>query len=419
MESILKSSKQDWLYLILSSFSSFGVIGFYFILSNLVKLDETLSLTICFALFSVLFDFRHFFPTYLNTFGDRLYYQQNKNWLWVSLLFIVLFPLLSFGILMQGQVIEYNSQLVFVFARRVTLLIGFYHLIAQQWRFIELFKMRFREPQDDSGIWEKRMLFVGSFIPLIYLAKTHLIWFNDENAAFTPNSNELNYVLEFWSEIALFCLIIGVFFSLIGFVFSVEYRLKIIARKCCYLLVGLFGLIKCVLNYGSDQVLYVFLLVLTISFFFCLLFVVLKAFQFRKFNRKKWFFFSSILVINAVVLTLPLQHKAVLLLALAVPHAIQQLVFSNQVAVRYYSQSTEKHGFAAFLARKSLWMMVFTFTFAILLEWGRTVITFNFMDSPDGLVLKNAFGILFFSFLLVHYFLEAQRWNTTAHSVMN
>ena len=322
MENILKNAKQDWMFIILSTVSGFLMIGFYFVLANLVKLDEFTAFLVTLILFSLLFDVRHFFPTYTRTFLDKAYFKENKSWLLGSTAAIFLIPLISYLILIQGEAMAYNGQIVLSFARRVTLTLGFYHLIKQNWGFIAIYKKKFNEPEDGSDRWEKLLLLSGSFIPFVYLAKTKIIWFLDETSAFSPNANELNYVLEFWGKISAFMLVLGLFFLVIGFAINARPQYKYVSRNLGYYFVGIFILIKLILANGSDKVLYILLVVLTIIFVVSLILTVLKAIQFGKLNVRKWAMFISALVLYWGVLSLPLDNKMLIIIGITIPHNI-------------------------------------------------------------------------------------------------
>ena len=410
MENILKNAKQDWMFIILSTVSGFLMIGFYFVLANLVKLDEFTAFLVTLILFSLLFDVRHFFPTYTRTFLDKAYFKENKSWLLGSTAAIFLIPLISYLILIQGEAMAYNGQIVLSFARRVTLTLGFYHLIKQNWGFIAIYKKKFNEPEDGSDRWEKLLLLSGSFIPFVYLAKTKIIWFLDETSAFSPNANELNYVLEFWGKISAFMLVLGLFFLVIGFAINARPQYKYVSRNLGYYFVGIFILIKLILANGSDKVLYILLVVLTIIFVVSLILTVLKAIQFGKLNVRKWAMFISALVLYWGVLSLPLDNKMLIIIGITIPHNIQYLAFVGLFNKKHYANSAQNHGLATILSQKAILFFIVSVLFSFVFELGRTGTTMNLFTEPDAFILKNIVAFLFLSLVLHHYYLDAVIW---------
>ncbi len=410
MENILKNARQDWMYIILSTVSGFLMIGFYFVLANLVKLDEFTAFLITLVLFSLLFDVRHFFPTYTRTFLDKEYFKEHKSWLLGSTAAIVLIPLISYFILIQGEAMAYNGQIVLSFARRVTLTLGFYHLIKQNWGFIAIYKKKFNEPEDGSDRWEKLLLLSGSFIPFVYLAKTKTIWFYDEISAFTPNANELAYVLEFWGKISAYMLVLGLFFLVIGFAINARPQYKYVSRNLGYYFIGIFILIKLILVNGSDKVLYVILIALAVLFVFSLILTLQKAFKFGKLNIRKWAMMLSALVLYWGVLSLPIENKGLIIIGITIPHNIQYLAFVGLFNKKHYGGSTKNHGLATILSQKAILFFIVSVLFSFVFELGRTGTTMNLFTDPDAFILKNIVAFLFLSLVMHHYYLDAVIW---------
>ncbi len=410
MESILRNSRQDWAYIILSTLSGFLIIGFYFLLTNGFGLATETAFLITLLVFTLLFDVRHFFSTYSRTFLDRHYLRENKSWLLGSAAAIFLLPMLIYIILIQGEVKDYNSYLVFVFGRRITLILGFYHLVKQNWGFMAIYKKKFQEPEDGSDRWDKLLLLSGSFLPLVYISKVDLTWFMDEDAAFTPNANDLMYIVEFWGKLAACCLILSMVFLLVGFALKTRVQYKFVSRNLGFYFLGLFILIKLILNNGSDVVLNTILVLLGIVFAISLFMSLQKALKFGKFNTGKWAVLISSLVLYNGILLLPLdiENKTILVIGITIPHNIQYLTFVQFFSSKQYSNSDKDHGFAKVLSRKVILFLAVSLLFSLVFELGR--IGTGFFAAPDSWLLKNTVAIVFLSFVLHHYYLDAVIW---------
>lgn len=410
MESILRTTRQDWAYIILSTLSGFLIIGFYFLLKNGLELEPETSLLITLLLFTLLFDVRHFFSTYSRTFLDKHYFRENKSWLLGSTAAIFLIPLAVYFILIQGEVMDYNSYLVFVFGRRITLILGFYHLVKQNWGFMAIYKKKFNEPEDGSDRWDKLLLLSGSFLPLAYISKTDLVWFQDEASVFTPNANDLMYIVEFWGKLAGSCLILSLLFLLAGFALKLRAQYKFVSRNLGFYFLGLFILIKLILNNGSDAVLNAILIALLAVFGISLAMSVQKALKFGKFNTGKWAVLISSLVLYNGILLLPLEieNKTILVIGITIPHNIQYLTFVKFFSSKQYANSDKDHGLAGILSRKIIVFAGASLLFALLFELGR--VGTGYFAATDSWLLKNTVAIIFLSFVLHHYYLDAVIW---------
>ena len=410
MENILKNARQDWMYIILSTVSGFLMIAFYFVLKNLVKLDEFTASIITLVLFSLLFDVRHFFPTYTRTFLDKDYFRENKSWLLGSTAAIIFIPLISYFILIQGEAMAYDGQIVLSFARRVTLTLGFYHLVKQNWGFIAIYKKKFNEPENGSDRWEKLVLLSGSFIPFVYLAKTRIIWFADETSAFTPNVNDLAHVVELWGKISAFTLVLGLFFLVIGFAINAKPQYKFVSRNLGYYFLAIFVVIKLILVKGSDEVLSALLIALFLVFILSISITFQKAIKFGKLNVRKWAMFVSAFVLYWGVFSLPIENTMLIIIGITIPHNIQYLVFVGLFNKKHYSKSAKNHGFATILSQKAILFFLVSLIFAFLFELGRTGTNLNLFTEPDAFILKNIVAFLFLSLVLHHYYLDAVIW---------
>lgn len=410
MQSILRNSRQDWAYIILSTLSGFLILGFYYLLKDAFALEKETAFLITLLLFTLLFDVRHFFSTYARTFLDKHYFRENRSWLLGSTAAIFVIPLLVYVILIQGEVIAYNSYIVFIFGRRIVLILGFYHLVKQNWGFMAIYKKKFGEPEDGSDRWEKALLLSGSFLPLVYLAKTDLLWFLDEEKVLTPNANDLMYIVEFWGKIASSCLLLAIFFLAVGFLAKARVQYRFVSRNIGFYFLGLFILIRVILANGSDIVLNSIMSVLMIVFVVSLFVSIRKAMAFGKFNLGKWAVLISALILYNGVLLLPIDtdNKTLLVIAITIPHNIQYLTFVNFFSSKQYANSDKDHGFAKILSRKIVLFISVSLLFAIVFELGR--IGTGYFAAPDSWLLKNTVAIIFLSFVLHHYYLDAVIW---------
>lgn len=408
MQNILHSSRHDWMYIILSTLSGFFMIGFYFLLKDGFSLLPETALLITFILFSLFFDVRHFFPTYTRTFLDKSYFQENKRWLIGSTLAIILIPMMSYLFLIQGEAAAYDGSLVVAFARRVTLVLGFYHLIKQNWGFIAIYKKKFNEPENGSDRWEKLVLLSGSFLPLVLLSKNDPIWFSDEVSAFTPSANELSYVLEFWDKLAGSTFLLGIGFLLVGFVLKTRVQYKYVSRNLGFYFIGIFILIKSIMHYGSESVLNVLIVALTITFFVSLALTIQKAIAFGKFNTRKWAMLGSALFLYWGILSIPVDNNLLHVIGITIPHNIQYLSFVRFFNKKQFENEPNKHGIAYYLTQRVLLFFAVSVVFSAIFELGRTG-TIHLSDT-NSFILRNTVAIFFLSLVLHHYYLDAVIW---------
>lgn len=384
------------------------MIGFYFFLERILSLSTDTALLITLIIFSLLFDVRHFFPTYTRTFLDKRYFQENKSWLLGSTLAIIFIPMLIYLALIQGDAVAYDGSLVVAFARRVTLVLGFYHLVKQNWGFIAIYKKKFNEPENGSDRWEKLVLLSGSFLPLVLVSKNDLIWFRDEVSAFTPTASELPYVLDFWDKLAGTALLLGMIFLIIGFVIKVRAQYKYVSRNLGFYFLGIFILIKSILSYGSDIVLNVLIVALTVTFFVSLAITIQKAVAFGKFNTRKWAMLGSALFLYWGILSIPVDNNFLLVIGITIPHNIQYLAFVRLFNKKQFENSPNEHGFAKYLSQRVLLFFGISIVFSALFEFGRTGTIY--LTDTNSFILRNTVAIFFLSLVLHHYYLDAVIW---------
>lgn len=412
MESILRNSRQDWIYIILSTMAGFFMVGLYFFLLDIVRLNPDLALLITLLIFTLFFDVRHLFSTYSRTFLDRSYLRENKSWLWVSFAAILLVPMVSYLVLIQGDFKAYNSSVILAFATRLTLILGFYHLVKQNWGFMAIYKKKFGEPEDGSDRWEKLLLLSGSFLPLAYIAKTTPVWFPGEVTALSPDPAQLEYVISLWEKISQFMLVAALLFLLTGFVLKTKVQYKYVSRNLGFYFLGVFILIRIILSDGPDTILNSIVAGLAILFVISAFISIRKAISFGRFNTGKWaVLITSLILYNGIIL-LPIENKAIIVMGITIPHNIQYLTFVNFFNSRQYAHSEKDHGFARKMSQKIGLFIVASMVFAFFFELGRTGIRYLNLDMPvdDLYLLRNTVAIVFLSFVLHHYYLDAVIW---------
>jgi hypothetical protein len=412
MNTILSSNRKDWFYIIGSSISGFFLIGFYLFLKSIVQLDEEWAFLATFLCFTLLFDVRHLFSTYSRTILDQDYTSTHKGWLWKSWLTIVIIPILGLYFISKGEYFAYNTSIVLIFATRMTIVLGFYHLVKQNWGFMAIYKKKMNEIEDGSDRWEKLLLLSGSFLPLAYIAKTQIIWFPGEEIAFQPNINQLPYILDLWQKISLFCLILGAVFLLVGFVFKSAVVYKFVSRNLAYYFLGIFLFIRCIQFQGFDWTMNLLLIILALLFFTSLIFTIVKANKRNSSNPRKWAVLISSLILYTGVLLFPIEHKYVLVMAVTLPHNIQYLSFVKFFNEKVYLNSTKKHGLAKAMTQKMGLFIIISFVYALLFEAGRTGIKFLPLHEwgDGGFIIRNVILLFFISMVLHHYYLDAVIW---------
>jgi len=410
MESILDNQQQDRWYLGYSVVAGFLLVSIYYALDVMFALEEQSAFLITFAFYAVLFDVRHFFPTYARTLFDKQFMKENKSWFLLSWFLILALPLVAFIILSQGEFYSYNSFIVLSFILRLTYVFGFYHLIKQNWGFMAIYKKKHNEPEDGSDRWEKLLLLSGSFIPFVYLSKVAPVWFGGDNYAFTPGPNELQYAIDLWMKIGNVCFIFGIFFLLVGFVFKSAPQFKYVSKNIGIFLAFVFILIRWILNSGADKALNGVLILLALIFIVSLVLVVKRTIDKKIKNPEKWMVLISTLVLYNGILILPIENKIILAMAITIPHNIQYLAFTKVFSKRFYLNSKNDHGFAAVLAQKTLVFFSISVIYALLFETSRTGIKFIPSTSESFDYYRNMFSLFFIGMVLHHYYLDAVIW---------
>lgn len=412
MQAILENEKRDWILIIGSTLSGFILVGFYLVLKNIFLLGNDISFFVTFLIFTLLFDVRHLFSTYARTIFDKVYAKEHKNWLVKSWLAIVLIPSFGLLILSRGEFFAYNTSVILIFASRVTIVLGFYHLVKQNWGFMAIYKKKLNEPDNGSDRWEKLLLLSGSFLPLALIGKIQHVWFPGEEIAFSPAAAQLPYIIHLWEKIAIFSLVLGITFLLVGFVFKSSAVYKYVSRNLGYYFVAIFLFIRLILFYGADLAFLVILSVFSVIFICSLIITIKKAKEHNVKNPKKWaVLISSLLLYNGILL-LPIDHKYVLVMAVTLPHNIQYLSFVNFFSLKYYTSSTKNHGLAKSMSQRFILFLFLSFIYAFIFELGRTGIKYLPMENlgDTGFIVRNFILIFFLSMVLHHYYLDAVIW---------
>lgn len=411
MDSILESKTKDQLYIIYSAISGFLLIGFYYFLCNFVHLNPDTSIFITFLIFSIFFDIRHLFPTYSRTFFDKQYMAEHRKWYYFSWFLVLFIPVCSFIYLSSGQFSSYNSFIVFSFLLRLTYLLGFYHLIKQNWGFMAIYKKKFNEPEDGSDRWEKLMLLSGSFISFTYLSWKNPVWFKwIDPYAFSPDDKAYLYTVEIWHKIAATSFVFALFFLFIGFVAKVIPAYRFVSRNLGFLFLFVFILIKWILSVGKDLPLQTLLSLLIFIFIISSFFVFRRTFQKKIFNKEKFMvLFASLILYNGVAL-IPLDNIHLFAMAVTLPHDIQYLEFVHFFNRKYYANSTKNHGFAKKLAMKTPLFIFITFVYAFIFEGLRTGVAYVPIYTDSFNYFRNLIAVFFLGMVHHHYYLDAVIW---------
>lgn len=410
MQSILGNLQKDRWYIVYSSLAGFALVGFYYILKQVIGLEEQYSFLITFGFYAVLFDVRHFFPTYSRTLFDKQFMKENRKWFIPSWVLIIAIPIIAFALLSQGTFRSFNSFVVLAFILRLTYVLGFYHLIKQNWGFMAIYKKKHNEPEDGSDRWEKLLLLSGSFLPFVNLSKVAPVWFGGDKYAFTPGEKEMQYVIDLWLTMGNACFIVGIFFLLIGFVFNSAPQYKFVSRNIGLFLVFTFLLIRWVISSGAEQALSYLMIILLIIFVVSLFLVVKRTIDKKIHNPEKWMVLISTLVLYNGILFLPIENKFILAMAITIPHNIQYLAFTKVFNKRFYENSTKDHGFATVLAKKATVFFVLSVLYAFLFESTRTGIKYIPSSSEDFDYYRNMVAVFFVGMVLHHYYLDAVIW---------
>ncbi|TNF46804.1 MAG: hypothetical protein EP305_09835 [Bacteroidetes bacterium] len=412
MESILESSSKDRWYLIYSSLSGFVLVAIYFLLKDVLKIGDSASFFSVFIVFALLFDVRHFFPTYTRTILDKSFMKENKGWFLSSWAFILLVPIVAMMLMSSSEFRAFDSYLIFSFTLRFTYIIGFYHLIKQNWGFMAIFKKKNGEKEDGSDKWEKLALLSGSFLPFVYVSLKNPVWFEGGQYIFAPKSEQLPYILNFWQNISLGLLILGFLFILISIAFKSIPQFKYVSRNLSGLFFGLFILVRWILVSGKDVPLYSIMIFLGLIFIYSLY----KSISMEKirghWNKEKWMIFISSLVLYNGILLLPIENKFIMIMAITIPHNIQYLGFTGAFNQRYYLNSKKEHGLAKVLSEKAVVFFLLSVFYAFVFELSRTGIKYvDWFDSNDTLrFVRNIIGIFFLAMVWHHYYLDAVIW---------
>jgi hypothetical protein len=410
MKPVLETVQKDWLYIILSPISGFLLVGFYFLMINLTS--DLIAFFSTLFLYSVLFDLRHLFMTYTRTLFDKVFMESNRKWFITSWLLIHLIPLIFFFGLSMGEHMSYRSSIVLSFTSRMVFVLGFYHLVKQNWGFMAIYKNKLSENDPVVDRYEKLLLLSGSFLPLIWVAWQQPIWFSGEQIAFAPKPEEMDFVMAVWRHIGVGCLITSLIFLFVGFGLKVIPQYKYVSRNIGWLFFASFLMIRLVLHYGSEIVFQFIFSSALLLFFFGLIQTIRSAMKAAVFNTGKWaVLIASFILYNGIFL-MPIEEKIIAVMAVTIPHNIQYLAFVSLINRKSFLLSTEDHGFAARLTKKLGLFIVLSVIYAILFEGLRSVVHTSpfFMSSETLYLIRNGIVILFIGMVLHHYYMDAVIW---------
>lgn len=409
MTTILATEKRDWTFIVFSSLSGFMLIGFYLLMQAVFPKQPDIAILITFLIYAIFFDVRHLFSTYSRTYLDKVYFKENKKWLNASFFLIIAVPLFVLFLVAREGV--YDTGFIFTYFLRITTILGFYHLVKQNWGFMAIYKKKMNEPEDGSDRWDKLVLLSGSFIPFILAAIIYPVWFPSESFFITPEPGLVEYVAQKWTEISLYTLLFSVILLLIGYVFQSRPQYKYVSRNLGLFFLAVFVLMQALLKWGTN-VLYVVLTGVVLLFVVSLVMSIRKAINQQVLNTKKWAVLISSLVLYGGILLLPIENKSIVVMAITIPHNIQYLTFVNFFNYNYYSASKQEHGIAKKMAQKAVFFIAVSFIYAVVYELFRTGTKFiSFGVAPETeYVLGNAIAILFLSMSLHHYYLDAVIW---------
>lgn len=404
---ILGSQRNDNLWIIFPFL--FGLLYFFsFILLQNTGLFSDLTLSLIYLLiFAIVFDAHHFFATYHRVVLDQHYFQQNKRWLTITFILLISAAFLTQWLLM-GDYADYESYLFFQFFRRFVLILGFYHLIKQNWGFMALYN-RFEDEKPSKINWNLIALISGSFIPLLYSSLKQPLWFPDsESLLFTPDFAQQDFVIHYWHQLAKACATFAVLFAAAFALLRQHAFAKPFISIAAYCLASCL-MILLVLHYGYQLILSI-LLVLSITIFVISFAVsMVKQKQQKRFNIRKWLVFAGTLTLYAVAFLYPLEGaKYIVVATITIPHNIQYLAFVPIFSQKQYRKSKFNHGLAKKLSEKLVFFFIAGLVFASLFELGRSG-TQEYL--PNSLfVYKNFIAVFFACMALHHYYLDAIIW---------
>lgn len=407
MKSILGSERKDWAYIILPFISGFLMLGIYLFLINILKLAAFPSILILIIIYSVLFDVNHYFSTYYRVFLDKSYYRENKTWIIPSLTFITVIPMLAFWAVSSDYFWK-DSFLFFTFFRRFVLVLGFYHLVKQNWGFMAIYKRNAGEKITKIN-WDQLSLLSGSFIPLVLINMIDPLWFPDsEKYLFAPEANDLQYILNYWDKLAYLCLFFAMFFGLIT-IFSKRFQYKLPARNMAFYCLGAGILILSILKYSAKDVLTVILGLLTAIFTISLIQSVRCQLKEKSFNFPKWAVFATTLILYFGILLYPVEgDKSIMVVAITLPHNIQYLAFVPFFSKKQYTSSQKNHGIAKRWSERVIMLFITGIIFSVVFELGR--IGTVYILPEEYFSLKNTIAVFFVALILHHYYLDAVIW---------
>lgn len=408
MSYILGSAKKDNWFIIGSFLAGFLLAGIYFLLINGLGCDVFLTTLIVLILYSVIFDVNHYFPTYYRVFLDKSYFQKNRNWIIPSLIFITIVPLIVYYFFNQSEYFEYQCYLFFLFFRRYVLILGFYHLVKQNWGFMAIYKKSANETSSKFN-WDQLTLLSGSFALFVLANYVSPLWFPDsEKFLMSPLPEMISFIKEYVTSLAYCCFGFAAIFGLIAFL-SKRFQYQLPARNMALYTFACGVLMLFFVRYDAFSVLWNLFLILFAVFVFSLIQSVLIQRKQETPNFRKWAVLITTLLLYAGILFLPVSDKTIVVMAITLPHNIQYLAFVPLFSRKQYEKSSNNHGIAKKWSEKIIWLFVFGIVFASVFELGRIGSNF-WLKGPELFLLQNTIGMFFLCLILHHYYLDAVIW---------
>ncbi|WP_417264836.1 hypothetical protein [Brumimicrobium sp.] len=410
MNTILGAQKKDWIYIILAPVFGFVILGLYLFLLHFLEIPNsstTLAYIIFFIAYSVLFDINHYFSTYYRVFLDKSYYQENKNWMIPALLFITIIPLMAFWWI-SHEAFSSKGYYFFVFFRKFVLILGFYHLVQQNWGFMALYKKQANERKTKIN-WDKLSVLSGSFIPLILLNSIDPIWFTgSEVYIFDPIPERKAAVIEWWHQIAYLNFVFAFILGSIALLFK-RFQYQIPAKNMALFCLFTGLLIFSILKWNAELVLTTLLVIVSLIFVVSIIQAIRFQISEKSMNWKKWGVLITTLILYFGVILFPIEgDKFIIVAAITLPHNIQYLAFVPSFSKKQFSQGKKDHGLAKKLSQKIVLLFLLGVGFSLVFEFGRTGVNHILPESMNA--TKVFVSVFFIVLILHHYYLDAVIW---------
>lgn len=407
MRSILGTQTKDNFYIVFPTIAGFLFLGLYLFLLDYLQLGYWPTGLILILLFAVFFDVNHFFGSYLRVCIDKHYYQANKHWFVPSFVFIVVGCIAIYWLFSQSDH-NYKGQLFLVFFRRFFLVLGFYHLIKQNWGFMAIYKRYANETKVRIN-WELIALVSGGFIALTLFSIQTPLWFPySERELFYPQPSQKAFILNFWHELVYWSVAAAFLFAVI-FLSSKRPQIAEPAKSLVYYCLLVAAIISSMLHFGVNETLVAALFFLVVVFTVSITQAVRYQLTQKMLNTRKWLLFVSTLALYFGVLLYPMEGDAFIkVAAITLPHNIQYIAFVPYFSRKQYEKSQHNHGLAKVIVSKFWSFLLVGLCFAVVFEMGRT--GSSYWLPRDWHLAHNLIAMFFISLVLHHYYLDAVIW---------